>query len=464
MTADALPTVGVVVVNYFREDLTIRCLTSLERLTWPASRLSVVVVDNGSPAGFVDELRSRFPAVQVVANGANLGFGGACNRGFDALGHCDHVALLNNDAVPEPDWLEPLVEALESDPRLGAATPKVLLAGRFLTVELSSPTARWGRGDDRALGVQLCGAHVDDLDVTDEIVLVDGFWGWEHDAVTVGGPFAWTSGRAVARLPVEGSGLPTTVHLRLASGRGPVECEVRVGGAPAGVSVGVHPAWTSMPAGPITEIVNNAGTVLLPGGAIADRGYLDPDGPEFDESVDVFGWSGAAVLIRRRFLDEVGVFDEPFFLYYEDGDLSWRGRLRGWSYRYVPTSVVHHDHSATVGDRSALAKHLAARNRLLMLTKCAPAATAWAAVWDALKQLSAAAYRDLLRKPLAFERPVVRHVAADGRVIAAFVRAVPKALRGRWRSRRGAEVDRCDAELRCWIHSPAGTSAPRRDA
>ena len=66
----------------------------------------------------------------------------------------------------------------------------------------------------------------------------------------------------------------------------------------------------------------------------------------------MWGWCGAAVLLRRRYLEEVGRFDERLFMYAEDADLSWRGARRGWRYRYVPTSVVRHEHRASSGGRA----------------------------------------------------------------------------------------------------------------
>ena len=62
-------------------------------------------------------------------------------------------------------------------------------------------------------------------------------------------------------------------------------------------------------------------------------------------------------------------------MYYEDTDLAWRGRARGWRYRYVPDAVLRHVHAATSVEGSPLFQHYVERNRLLMLTKNAPAAT-----------------------------------------------------------------------------------------
>ena len=59
--------------------------------------------------------------------------------------------------------------------------------------------------------------------------------------------------------------------------------------------------------------------------------------------------------------------------YYEDLELAWRGAKRGWRYRYVPSSVVHHQHAATTGEGSRLKRYHEERNRLLVLTRHARA-------------------------------------------------------------------------------------------
>jgi GT2 family glycosyltransferase len=80
----------------------------------------------------------------------------------------------------------------------------------------------------------------------------------------------------------------------------------------------------------------------------------------------------AAALYRRAMLDEVGVFDESFFAYGDDADVGLRGRLAGWTCRYVPSAVVYHIHSATAGEFSALKAFLIERNRLFVAVKLFP--------------------------------------------------------------------------------------------
>jgi N-acetylglucosaminyl-diphospho-decaprenol L-rhamnosyltransferase len=76
-------------------------------------------------------------------------------------------------------------------------------------------------------------------------------------------------------------------------------------------------------------------------------------------------------------LDEVGLFDESFFAYYEDVDLAWRARLMGWRCLYVPTARVFHVHSATGGQGPSFKQYLLTRNKLWTILKNYPAPGLW---------------------------------------------------------------------------------------
>jgi len=66
-----------------------------------------------------------------------------------------------------------------------------------------------------------------------------------------------------------------------------------------------------------------------------------------DQPGDIFGASGGASLYRVSMLKQIGLFDQDFFAYYEDIDLSFRAQLAGWKVRYVPASKVFHEQGAT---------------------------------------------------------------------------------------------------------------------
>jgi GT2 family glycosyltransferase len=129
MTAGTDRTVRVVVVCWNNRDLLPRCLDHLLATTW-SGPLELVVVDNGSTDGSVDDWAQRYPQVELRRTGANLGFAAGANVGLRDLDGVWAVALVNSDAFVEPGWLEPLAAALDEDARIGAASPKILLADR----------------------------------------------------------------------------------------------------------------------------------------------------------------------------------------------------------------------------------------------------------------------------------------------------------------------------------------------
>jgi GT2 family glycosyltransferase len=80
--------------------------------------------------------------------------------------------------------------------------------------------------------------------------------------------------------------------------------------------------------------------------------------------------SGCAALYRRAMLDEIGLFDEDFFLYCEDTDLGLRARWKAWECIYVPGAVIEHRYSHSSGN--ALKAYYVERNRILVLIRNFP--------------------------------------------------------------------------------------------
>jgi len=443
------PRVRAVVLNFNGGRHVIDCVAALRATEWPAGDLEIVVVDNASSDGSDGEIRRLFPDVEIRPTGANLGFP-ANNVAMADLDDVDFVALVNNDAFVDPGWLGPLVDELHGDEGLGAVCPRILFAPRFLDLTLTSPTFRPGPGDGRDLGVRLSGVEVDGEDLWRDAQRVEGFWGQEHGAGEEE-RFEWTGERAVVRVPVpDGAAGPTTVTVRLRLAAEARKTVIVEGGSgPVEAAVGPKPAWVEATiTGEPYDVVNNVGSLLIEGGYGADRGYLQRDDGQFDEAAEVFAWCGGGVLLAKRYLEEVGLFDERFFLYYEDTDIAWRGRSRGWRYRYVPASRFRHIHAASSGEGSALFQHYVERNRLLMLVKNAPLGLAAGAVWRYVLITASYARRDVVAPMLRAHRPNTVLLRRRLRSFLAFLRLLPAMLAARFRSRRKQVVD--DAELVGW--------------
>ena len=225
--------VAVVLTWNGRED-TLACLASLTEV--PDGPERVVVVDNDSSDGTAEAVAERFPDVELVRTGANLGFAGGNNRGIEralALG-ADHVLILNNDAEVEPGAIGALVDAAGERPDAGSLGAKVLFA--------DPPGLVW-------------------------------FAGADYD------PRRGYNGR--------------------------------------------------------------------------QRGYREPDGPQFAGTRETDRACGAAMLVPRAVLERVGGFDEELFLYSEDVEWSLRAAAAGYRHFVVGDSVVRHHVSASGGGELA---------------------------------------------------------------------------------------------------------------
>lgn len=257
--------IAVVVLTFDAPDGMLEaCLASIRESTSADVRL--VVVDNGHRTARLPS--ALFDAITLIASTSNGGYAGGMNLGLRwALAEgAEAVALLNDDVMVEPGWLEPLVDELQHDSRVGAVQPKLLFAD----------------GDP--------------------------------------------------------------------------------------------------------PLVNSLGVAVGRDGAGTDIGYGMPDtdlvGPH-----DIDAFTGGAVLLRSSFVADVGMFDERYFLYYEDVDLALRGAERGWRYRVVPVSRVRHRGSvstARFGDRTA---YLRERNRLWILIRHRPAGDVARGLWLSVRRL-----------------------------------------------------------------------------
>lgn len=98
-------------------------------------------------------------------------------------------------------------------------------------------------------------------------------------------------------------------------------------------------------------------------------GYGEIDQGQHDRSGRTHLAHGAAMLIRRRVLERIGMLGDLFFIYYEEFDFTERARRAGYAIQYVAGSVVLHKESVTVGKENAFKTYYMTRNRLLYLRR-----------------------------------------------------------------------------------------------
>jgi GT2 family glycosyltransferase len=241
------PNLSIIIPTHRGGQLLQECLRSLQDQAF--DDFEIIVVDDASPDDSAGAVAASFPKTSLIRLPTQSGFAAACNRGIRASGG-RYVALLNDDALPDPAWAASLVQSLEAWPEVGFCASKVVFH--------SSP-----------------------------------------------------------------------------------------------------------------DLVDSCGDYYAREGVAGKIGHLE--NPDLHRNAaEVFGASACAAIYRRSLLDEVGGFDEDFFLVHEDTDLSFRARLLGYTCRFVPTAVARHRVSATLGYRSALADYFASRNQEFVFLKNTP--------------------------------------------------------------------------------------------
>lgn len=149
MASTRAPKVTVVVLNWNGWPDTVPCVASCLRSDY--SGLRILIVDNGSNDGSERILRERFPGIDVLQTGENLGYAGGNNTGLRCALEtgADLVVLLNNDTEVDPGFVSALVEASRLRPDAGMLCSKILFHDRpdvlWYAGASFHPWIGWGR-------------------------------------------------------------------------------------------------------------------------------------------------------------------------------------------------------------------------------------------------------------------------------------------------------------------------------
>ncbi|UCD85313.1 MAG: glycosyltransferase family 2 protein [Deltaproteobacteria bacterium] len=120
------------------------------------------------------------------------------------------------------------------------------------------------------------------------------------------------------------------------------------------------------------ERIDSAGDGFTRAGFNFKRGWQERDQGQFDRPEMVFGACAGAALYRRAMLKELGGFDEGFFAYLEDVDLSFRAQLKGYGCLYVPQAVAYHHFAGTSSQMGDFPIYQTQKNLVGLLVKDMP--------------------------------------------------------------------------------------------
>jgi len=246
-----MKSVAIVVLNWNGISDTLSCLDSL--LTQSYKHFKIVVIDNGSidnSKELLEKYRTDHSDIDVIYNPINFGFAGGVNTGIKwALNdNFDYIALFNNDAIADKDWLKSLVEAA-TPKEIGISTGLLLLETGKTIDSTGEQYSKWGLA------------------------------------------FPRNRGDNVSKAPPTGN---------------------------------------------------------------------------------VFGATGGASLYKAALFKNIGLFDDDFFAYYEDADISFRAQLAGWKVAYTPKAIAYHKQGATSNKIPGFTTYQTFKNLPLLFLKNVP--------------------------------------------------------------------------------------------
>lgn len=143
--------VCVVIPTHNNLELLRPCLQAVRQLDYPEGQLSVIVVDNGSTDGTCGAVHAPTEGVKCLRLERNTGFAEACNRGAAEAGS-DYVAFLNDDALPDKNWLNGLFSGLDAGGEGAVCSASRILSGDGSEIEYNGASANlFGVGRPRSV-------------------------------------------------------------------------------------------------------------------------------------------------------------------------------------------------------------------------------------------------------------------------------------------------------------------------
>jgi GT2 family glycosyltransferase len=381
------PLISIITVNWNGKKYLADLFYSISKLDYPQDRLQVIMVDNGSDDGSAGFVRKKFPGIEIVEPGENRGYAGGNNEGLRRA-QGEYIALINNDCIVDPGWLREMLSIYEmssEDSKIGAVGPRVVFYWPFLPLQIISASRDSGK-DMRRLGIKILDAKVrcpgsyagkkthGNRRASSEIKYVEGFYPPELDSR--GETFRWTQGNALMGVPIFDNDRETCLEIKLSSEISPNKVSIVIGGEILEeIKVGKRPGWVKLIIAPEfytgkKDIINSCGVKINRSLYSMDRGFMNFDEGQYNRVEEVFALSGSSFMMDRRMIEEAGSFDSYFFTYYEDIDLLWRARLKGWKHFFTPNALVRHHHCGSGSEWSYDFTYHVLLNRLLMIYKC----------------------------------------------------------------------------------------------
>lgn len=360
MIKKPFPFISIVVLNYYGEKVISNVIDSLESQNYPKERFEIIVVDNNSKDNSLNILKgmvTRFSNLRLISLNENLGFSKGNNIGIrEAKG--EYVALLNNDCVVKKNWLKELLRTALKDPKIFATSPKILLYQKYYQLNLNLNYS------------------------------AESFYSYvsKTDLYKFGGKRLYfntycAKDTLYAQVPYDPVS-DTEIEVEIALHTKKKEPSKQIPDIPENIKVLsvktlkkdiIIKLKIALDAKNSLSKIQNAGIIPFQDGYARDIGaivrdktqYYEYDEGQYNKELEIYAFCGAAVLMNKKILEEIGYLDETFFMYYEDVELSERARIRGYKVVYSPRAEVRHIHALSSKEGSPFFTYHVERGRLL---------------------------------------------------------------------------------------------------
>lgn len=347
--------VSIIIVNYNGKRYIDNLFDSLDKLVHDDFSFQVVFVDNNSSDDSIEYLENKAKNlsidVKIVKSDINRGFAGGNNYG---VANCDgdYIVFLNNDTAVDTMWLSNLYHyMIEND--YGMVNSKLLFYYDFVKLTFTThdkiifPRVIKINGKDYTVDNKFC------KNLLCEPNRVVCFGHSEISLPLLDGVTEYTIELDCTTWNVETDKAFCLNREFPVNADGKIIIELNS----EGVSEGKY------------ALVQNAGSGIdnLHNGY--DIGFCELDDEKYAQPYEINNGCGAAIILKKEDFIKAGLFDERFFMYYEDTDLSYRIKKLGKKIMFYPDALVRHIHTGSSTEWSDFFLYHVYRNKLLFVWK-----------------------------------------------------------------------------------------------
>jgi GT2 family glycosyltransferase len=346
--------ISIVIVNYNGKKYIENLFDSLLKLDCHGVTFEVIFVDNNSNDDSISFLTEKYqdslPSLKIIKSERNLGFAGGNNYGVQ-FAEGEYVLFLNNDTAVSENWLQELSLFSKTYSDIGVISSKLIFFYDFIKLNINTQDKVF-----LSKGVTINGQkYIIDPKFTKNVLYGENeitcfghttiylpLINAEETEFTIDFDFIRVNNSDTDSWVIEDNILPMTKSFTL-------EKDV-------------------ISANKVT-LVQNAGSGINEKFDGYDIGFCEVDQGQYNEVYELDSSCGAAMMINKKLFDKVGGFDERFFMYYEDTDLSYRIKKLGFKLYFCPTAVVRHIHTGSSQEWSPFFVYHIYRNKLIFIYK-----------------------------------------------------------------------------------------------